>query len=211
MNKITIFLFLITLLNSCKNKGSGSLSLVLINDDIKIKNFYRGHLQPCLSMCADIRYKIENTSSQNFLLYNFNRNFNHGDIEDSLYCQYNKNAGIAVFVYQKNTQKIAMFTISDSINWKPYQQIQEMLENEHQWYKKTKLVANSGESYNFKKKIDFWAFNLTPGEYTLKILYYQKNLHPYVDTKQIDKDKASYDAKIFQGYLWSNPIRLTVE
>lgn len=211
MNKVLTFLLLITILHSCKNKDSGSLNLVLIDDEIKIKSFYRGHLQPCLSMCADIRYKVENTSSKNYLLYNFNRNLDHGNIEDSIYCRDINESGIVMFVYQENIQKMATFIISDSTNWKPWERIQEMLQNEYHWHKSTKLIANVGENYNYVKRVDFWAFDLVPGQYILKILYYQGGVNPYIDQSQIERDEMKFSAEIFQGCLWSNPIKLIVE
>jgi hypothetical protein len=204
----------IVFLGCNKTEQIRPLQLILIDNELKINHVKGSRINPCVTTCADINFRIENSSDENYMLYNFKRFFQFGELEDSVYCDGFRVAGKCIFVYaESNKQLLSASFLPDSIHWKPMP-LEKVL-NRHElskiWFRNTKLVIRSRESLKFSYNIDFREFDLLPGIYTIKILYYQQNILNYITENQIEEDQEKFDAEMFKGCLWSNSVKLIVE
>ncbi len=169
---------------------------------------------PCVTTCGEISFTLTNRSEFNWLLYNFNSNFNFGVDLDSSYCTDGGVADRVIFVYNMRNEQIrAAFVLPDSVHG--VQMSMEEVLRRHERGKtdmrKYMQVVNIGSSSEFKRVIDFREFDLMPGVYFARILFFQHDLSKYLTEQQLRSDRIENDARVFKGCLWSNTVRLIVD
>jgi hypothetical protein len=213
--RIFLRVFILFILLECGVSNEGRfLQLALLGNEVRISHVKGKRTDPCVTTCANLKFSVKNFSSDNFILYNFQRFFQLGELNDSTYCDGNGAAESIAFVYNtKNEQIMSARFLPDSIHWKPMpmEKVLDRRELSKIWFRNTKLVIRTNESLVFSRNIDFREFDLLPGSYFVKILYYQQDVSNYITQEQLQEDIKKYDAYLLKGCLWSNSVRLIVE
>jgi hypothetical protein len=212
--RIRIAFLLFLLIGCIPRKGDGVLEMHFLDDEIKIKLFDRDYNEPCESMCANVRFSLRNNSKSDYILYNFKRDFQFSEIGDSLFC--NPEAiGVVKFLFvvdSKNTPINPSFFISDKIGQHGPDSLMKKIKKGIDAYRKEKQVIRHGEELVFAFKIDFLRFRLEAGEYVIKVIYMQYNVPEYfVSPSEIIEDENEYGARLFNGCLIADGLKLTVE
>lgn len=208
-----IFFFLpIVFLTGCEKKLDG-LNLRVLDKEIRI-NHNKGKInEPCATTCADVHFSLNNESDINWILYDFKSKYYYGIAADSSYC----GGGAAervMFIYnQKNEQIFASTALPYNLH--ETQMTYDRLLDSHNQIKErfllSKQVINSHRKVDFVQNIDFREFDLKPGVYHFKLLYFQNDVSNYITIDQSEIDKKRFDGEIYRGCLWSNPVRLIVD
>ncbi len=194
---------------SCADKPT-FVKLRIENKEIHI-NHKRGRLdEPCVTTCAELDVRLINTTASNFIFYGFYHKLLFGYDKDSTFCRPGVN-GIMVFAYSKNGDQIIHHTSIHSVTgyW-PFKIPKEYRKSPMQNLIDEKQIIHAKSILSFKKVIDFKDFDFEPGEYQIKLLLGNMRSRNLSDSR-ISKDEEEFGAVIYDGYLWSNPVKLIVE
>jgi len=146
---------------------AGNLELQLVETNLQINHIKGSRLNPCVTTCDEIKFRLVNMSRFNYILYGFNNYFEFGESEDSSYCEGFLVAARAVFVYNvKEEQILAKFVLPDSIHSSRIMSSEEIFAKQQKnedWYQNLKIVINAGETADFSRTVDFREFDLLPG------------------------------------------------
>jgi hypothetical protein len=164
---------------------------------------------------ATIAVKLQNLTDKNLLLYGFESEFNRFANVNSI-CDVSRAGGkFALFIYDENN------TIVEA-EWRTHnndsdfpvttEQLETMKKQERLNYLSEKRLIKKNESTNFEREIDLKDYHLIRGVYYLQLGYYSgKAIEQVVSKTQVDRDKLSNGAELFQGCAISNRILLIVK
>lgn len=212
--KARVWIILLFLLSCESKKENGTLSWILTSGGLQTSSIMEGVNEHCKLNCIQLDFKLVNTSSENILLYNFNRFFEFAEFNDKLFCDtIFLSATRFIYIYEENGEQVKpLGRIPDSINWKPMTVLERQFMQEKNWFRNSKQIVNKGETLEFSQKINLRDFNLVfPGKYKLKLLYYQHDVLREISQKQLEQDIKSFDAFLYTGCLISNVVDLIVE
>jgi hypothetical protein len=210
-----ISLYMLFSIIAC-NSYTDNLQLELLDQQLKIGLTKPKRGQPCINTCSELSFRLSNPTEKDYILYDFDKLPYLATERDSLY---HNNfifiAGVHVFVYDlENKQIEATRYISDDIDYKPMTPdfIMLKLKESRKKFRNSRVIIRKGESFEFNHNIDFRDFELKPGVYYVKLIYFQgPNVTHQLDSSLIKEDEESYNAKVYTGRFWSNKIKLVVE
>jgi hypothetical protein len=195
------------------SEESGELKLQIDDAEIHI-NHEKGRIdEPCVTTCTDIKFSLINASVNNFVLYNFNTRFFYAPRADSSFCE-GGTAERFILVYDKRGKQILAISaiVPGSIEEpKTNDQLNDFERSIEKVFVLAKQIAKSKNSISFKERINLRNFELNPGEYYLKMVYFQHNISRYVTKEERQAIEEEFDAEMYKGCLWSNQVKLIVD
>jgi hypothetical protein len=78
-------------------------------------------------------------------------------------------------------------------------------------YFTTALVLRAQEQVQLATSVDLTDFKLQRGIYSLQVIYYSGKKRSIITEDQVKQDLVKHKAKLFQGCLISNPVKLIVK
>jgi len=198
---------LITIINlSCSSAHPSDSVELKLSDNV---NFDKGKNVVTLS------FSISNSIPRNLLLYSFHNYVDQAVFEEEFYCKNRITANLALFIYnEKSEQQFAGAYIPDSLNYKPmpHEKLQNSLVLIKEKFRKSQQILLTNQTAEFVKQVDIKDFELEPGTYYARLLYYQgDNIVNMVTPEQIEEDQIKSHADVFKGCLWSNKVKLVIE
>jgi hypothetical protein len=196
------------------SKRDGSLSLVIIEDELRINHIQERVIEPCLYNCIDIKLKLVNTTDNNILLFNFNRNIEHGEFSEIFFCDSSFLSADRLIYISNELGEIMRPSgaIPDSVHGRPISDLKRQIEMEETWFINSKQIVKKGETFEFHENVNLRDFQLfEKGDYTLKILYFQHDVLRKLTQSELESELRKHDAYLFKGCLWSNSVKLIVE
>ncbi len=145
------------------------------------------------------------------MLYNFFKPFIFDCIADSTFCNGFGAAEKIIFVYNSEGRQMIPGCPSHDIATDAKDVIGRYERNKKQFQDSLLVAWKNGEDVEFTETIDFRDFNLEPGVYQVRALYYQYDVSRYVSDQLVAIDERRYNAQIFKGCLWSNGVKLIVK
>lgn len=210
MKNYYIFIFSILLLG-CSEKER-RLKLVITDKEIHINHNKSRADEPCATTCAEIHFALGDESSTNYILYGFHDKIFFGYREDTTFC--GQPGGLVVMAYTKVGKQIfhqtSIHSVTGYLSITP-EKFKNTNEDFTQRLMNSKQIINGHKAIRFQRMIDFRDFELEPGEYLIKVLYSQVYPSVYISEDQLNKDKSEYNAEVYKGCLWTNPVRLIVD
>lgn len=160
--------------------------------------------------------ECKNSGNVNLLLYGIMSNLLTNADAERL-CNVNRvGGGIGLMLFDHKLSPVyAVETIPDSIKHKRLDERtfkSEMADSKKRFLGGTRVLKAS-QVLELVLNVDMRQFNLRPGQYHLKLVYYAgKGLTDdfVVGQQQIERDMHLYDAKLYQGCVLSDQIVLTV-
>ncbi len=198
----------------CSAPIERKLSLILDSNEHKISRIREKTFEPCAYNCVDLHFKLINTTESNLVLYNFNRNFAYGDFSANFFCDsVFLSAEKMIYVFDTNGNIVRPNgIIPDSIHGASGDELMKQVNTSKTWFLNSKQVIRKGDTISFIETVNLKDFQLIdPGDYILKILYYQHNVRRIVSQQELDQDLNNYDSNLFKGCLWSNSVLVKVE
>ena len=163
-----------------------------------------------------ISLSCKNNSGKNLLLYGFEGNITKFGATIERACDVERvGGGMALLIFnQKHERVYGSWRISDSIDYKPMPQekFEEKMNQGRLKYLKGTKVIRASSVLHVDQTIDLREFSFRRGIYYLQVIYYSgKSLKTKtVGEEQIDKDRKTHKAELFQGCAISNTITFSV-
>lgn len=198
--------------SSVANKGT--LNFVVTNDELQISHIQERVIDPCSYNCVDIKIKLVNTTDNNILLFNFNRNFEHGEFSENFFCDSSFLSADRLIYISNELGEIMRPSgaIPDSVHGRPISNLKRQIEMEKTWFINSKQIVKKGETIEFIENVNLRDFLLfDKGTYTLKILYFQHDVLRKLTQSELESELEKHDAYLFKGCLWSNAVKLIVK
>jgi hypothetical protein len=163
----------------------------------------------------NLNLRCQNFCDQNLLLYGFDSDFNSFTTIDQICDVDHTSARFALFIYDENSEiRQPDWSLGD-IDYKPMpaESLEAFMKTKKlQYLTETRVIAGNAVII-FRRNIDLKDYHLTKGNYYLQVGYYsgvgvEKAL---IGKTQIEKDKVTYNAQLYQGCSISNKIRFVVK
>lgn len=208
-----IILLVALFLIKCSERKNGELKLRINDEYIRINHEIGRIDEPCVTTCADINFSLINETSTNYVLYNFRNMFHYSARADSLYCEGGSSEKFVIIYDSKLKQVFSLSSILPGSIEEPKtnDELRDFVKNIKDGYMKQKQVVESEAVLNFNQEINLRNFELAPGEYYLKVLYFQHNISRYVTMEERQAIEKEFEAEAYKGCLWSNPVKLIVD
>jgi hypothetical protein len=189
----------------------GTLTLQLLGDSIQISHL-RDDTNECLGNCADLKYRLVNTSNLNMLLYNFNRNIEVNEFGYDSLCFVGA-AQLYLLVRDKTGNHVLTDgSLPDSIHGQTGTVLRHQMLSTKDWFRDSKVVVKAGKTLEFSQRFNFRQYHLVkPGIYSIEVLYQQGDIKNFVSDDEIEEDCRKNDAFYFKGCIVSDKVKLFVQ
>lgn len=162
-----------------------------------------------------LEYSVLNCSHESLIAYGINGQITRTVIEENEYCSEDVAAGMIFYLYNEANEIFfpEVPLIPDSIDYKPMPQerLKALMHQSKIEFAKNTRAFKPQQRIEFKQKIRLEDCQLKKGTYYFQVLYFSgKHITNYVTQEQIDKDKRTYKASIYQGCVKSNKVKLVV-
>jgi len=163
----------------------------------------------------NLRLRCKNFSDQRLLLYGFESELNTFTNVDRICDIDHTSARFALFIYDENNQIIQPDWSIGEVDYKPMpsDSLAAFMKTKRLQYLTETRVINSNDVVDFEKWIDLKDYHLKKGNYYLQFGYYsgvgvEKAM---VGRAQIERDKVTNNAELYQGCAISNKIMIEVD
>lgn len=207
MRHLSVILCLLIVTVKAQSVDGSLLQIQIVNDSLQT---FADNPKVTISLSC------KNNGNTDLLLYGLDNLLTTGVREDILKDPERVSASFALFIFNEKHERVyGVWSMPDSIAYKPMprEKLEARMEKNRLEYISKKKVLTGNSTLNFDKKIDLHEFPLKNGTYYLQLIYFsgKRLMTKLVGEAQIEQDKKTHNADLFQGYATTNQITFRVD